>query len=274
MVTEEVERFHDRTPDDRGLCENRRITQHGEAMAIIEEQTDLPVDEGTMATVVFRDVDNVPRPAIVVLHDANGLTRVALDHMKTLAEAGFVVAAPDTFHHVGRMRNSSEPGMPEGGMWLREGMTNDGHLSDMNRLAAYLQSQAYVRPGDVGITGFCLGGRISFLAGSQGVGFGPSVLFYPTRTWQSDPAVPGSPTPLSQAKVTKPMLSFFPSLDPQNPPERIAEITEALRGTPFGAVVVEGANHGFAQPYSRGFHPVEGPKAWQRCIDCFQEYLG
>jgi len=242
-------------------------------MAIVEEEVDLPVDEGKMATVVFRNNDNTPRAAIVVLHDANGLTRVALEHAKGLAEEGFVVAAPDTFHRVGRMRNSSEPGMPEGGMWLREGMTNDGHLSDMNRLAAYLRSQPFVRPGDLGVTGFCLGGRISFLAASQGVGFGPSVLFYPTRTWQSDPAKPGTPTPLSQAKASKPMLSFFPSLDPQNPPERISEISEALRGTPFEPVVVEGAQHGFAQPYSRGFHPTEGPKAWRRCIDFFKEHL-
>ena len=160
-------------------------------MATIEEQIDLPVDEGTMATVVYRNDDNTPRTAVVLLHDAHGLTRSTLDIARGLSEEGFVVAAPDTYHRVGRMRTDEEPNAPEGNMWLREGMTNTGHLSDMNRLAAFLKSQPYVRAGDVGVTGFCLGGRISFLAGSQGIGFGPSVPFYMTRTWQPDPAVPG-----------------------------------------------------------------------------------
>jgi dienelactone hydrolase len=69
------------------------------------------------------------------------------------------------------------------------------------------------------------------------------------------------------------MLSFFPSLDPQNPPERIDEIAKTLAGTPFEPVVVEGAKHGFAQPASPGFHPTEGPKAWRRCIEFFKEHL-
>lgn len=243
-------------------------------MAIIEEQIDLPVDEGTMATVIYRDGDNAPRPAIVLLHDAHGLTQSTLDIARGLSQEGFVVAAPDCYHRVGRMRTDEEPNAPEGNMWLREGMTNEGHLSDMNKLAAHLKGQPYVLPGDIGVTGFCLGGRIAFLAATQGTGFGPSVPFYMTRTWQPDPAAPDSPTPLSQANVRHPMLAFFPSLDAQNPPERIDEICKALAGTPFEAVVVEGAEHGFVQPASPGFHPVEGPRAWQRCIDFFKANLG
>ena len=242
-------------------------------MGIVESQVDLPVDQGPMATVVFRDSDGAPRPAIVLLHDAHGLTRHTLDIGCGLAQEGFVVAAPDTYHRVGRMRTDEEPGAPEGNLWLREGMTNDGHLADMDRLATWLQTQAYVRRGDAGVAGFCLGGRIAFLAASQGVGFGPAVLFYPTRTWQSDPAAPGSPTPLSRANVRYPMLSFFPSRDHQNPPERIEEISTALARTPFEPVVVEGADHGFAQPASPGYHPVEGPKAWRRCVEFFKEHL-
>jgi carboxymethylenebutenolidase len=243
-------------------------------MSIIEEVADLPVDEGKMAVYTYRQDDNVPRPAIVLLHDAHGLVRPTLDIARGLAAEGFVVAAPDTFHRAGRMMTDESGPAKDDGMLLRKGMTNDGHLSDMNLLASHLRGQTYVSDGAVGITGFCLGGRIAFLAAALGTSFGPSVLFYPTRLWQSDPAVPDAPAPLTVANVTNPMLSFFPELDPQNPPERVEEFKATLATAPVESVVVPNGMHGFAQPGGASFQPEHGPDAWQRCIDFFKQHLG
>jgi len=241
---------------------------------IIEEEIDLAVADGTMAVVTFRDMDSVPRPAIVLVCDANGLLPATLDIARGLAAEGFVVASPDVYHHVGRMQ-TTDPSLPSADkMWIREGMTNEGHLLDMNALAAHLQAQDYVRDGLVGVTGFCLGGRIAFLAASRGEGFGPSVLFYPTRLHEPDPANAETAPPLMFAGgVTSPMLIFFPELDAQNPPDNIAAINQALRAAPTESVVVPNAQHGFAQPASAGYHAIEGPIAWQRCVDFFVEHL-
>jgi carboxymethylenebutenolidase len=242
-------------------------------MSIIEEVTDLAVDEGEMAVFTYREDDDLPRPAIVLLHDAHGLVRGTLDIARGLAAKGFVVAAPDTFHRAGRMMTDESGPAQQDGMLLRKGMTNGGHVSDMNLLAQHLRSQACIDDGPVGVAGFCLGGRIAFLAATQGVGFGPSVLFYPTRLWQPDPAVPDAPTPLSVANVTNPMLSFFPELDPQNPPERIEEFNRTLAGAPVESVVIPNGKHGFVQPKGANFQPEHGPDAWQRCIDFFKQNL-
>lgn len=243
-------------------------------MAIIKEEIDLNVSEGTMAVVIFRDNDSAPRPAIVLVHDANGLLPATLDIARGLAENGFVVAAPDVYHRVGRMQ-TSDPALPiPDKMWLREGMTNEGHLLDMNALAAHLQRQGHVSDGLVGVTGFCLGGRIAFLAASRGEGFGPSVLFYPTRLCEPDPAFAQTTPPITFAGgVTSPMLTFFPELDSQNPPENIKAINAALAASPAESVVVPNAAHGFAQPGTPEYHREEGPIAWQRCVDFFVEYL-
>lgn len=242
-------------------------------MSIIEEQIDLPVDEGSMTVTTYRDDDGKPRPTIVIVHDANGLAQGTLDQARGLAERGFVVAAPDTFHRAGKMLVSDPTAEISSKMWMRDGMTNDGHISDMNTLARHLQPQTYVQPGPLGITGFCLGGRISFLAVSRAVGYGPSVLFYPTRLHGSDPAVEGSPMPLAFASgVINPMLIFFPELDPQNPPDKIALIREALADAPVESVVVDGAVHGFAHDGGR-FDLERGTQAWNRCAEFFAEHL-
>jgi carboxymethylenebutenolidase len=243
-------------------------------MPTTETITELPVDEGEMTVVTYAPTDGAPRPAIILLHSATGLEPMMLEIAQGLAEEGFVVAAPDTFHHAGRMLTAPHGATVEESMALRAGMTNAGHLSDMNALVRHLQAQSYVQPGPVGITGFCLGGRISFLAVSQGVGFGPSVLFYPTRLVESDPAVPGSPAPIDSATgVTEQMLIFFPELDGQNPPANIATIRAALAHAPVESHVVLGANHGFAQPKDHRFDAVEGPRAWQQTVAFFAKHL-
>jgi carboxymethylenebutenolidase len=242
-------------------------------MAIIAEIANLAVGKGSMAVVTYRDTDGIPRPAIVLLHDAHGLVPGTLKIAEGLAAEGFVVVAPDTFHRAGWMMTDESGPAQQDSMLLRVGMTNAGHLSDMNLLAEHIQSQAYVSQEQVGVTGFCLGGRIAFLAATQGVGFGPSVFFYPTRLWQSDPAIPDAPVPLSVAIINHPMLSFFPELDPQNPPERVEEFKATFAGMPVESVVVPNGVHGFAQPQGAYFHPEHGPIAWQRCIDFFKQHL-
>ena len=243
-------------------------------METIETTTDLEVDEGTMAVVTYGPADGAPRPAVVLVHDTFGLTRAALDTTKGLAEEGFAVAAADVFHRFGRMKTAPRESTLEEQRKLRAGMTNDGHVADMNALVRHLQAQPYVRAGPVGIVGFCLGGRIAYLAASQGEGFGPAVLFYPTRLLEPDPAVPGSPMPIASASgVKSPLLGFFPEMDSQNPPGNIANIRAALAGTPAEIVVVEGADHGFAQPAHEHFHPEAGPQAWRRAVGFFMTHL-
>jgi carboxymethylenebutenolidase len=243
-------------------------------MKTTETITELPVDEGEMTVVTYAPVGGAPRPAIILLHSATGLEPRMLEIAQDLSEKGFVVAAPDTFHRAGRMRMAPHGATVEESMALRDGMTNAGHLSDMNALVRHLQAQSYVLPGPVGITGFCLGGRISFLAASQGVGIGPSVLFYPTRLDESDPAVPGSPAPIGfSSGVTEPMLVFFPELDEHNPPASIAAVSASLANAPAEIHVVEGADHGYAQPQDERFHAVEGPRTWREAISFFAKHL-
>ena len=199
-------------------------------MNVREEELDLSVDEGEMAVFLYRPDDGGPAPAIVMMHDALGLSEEARAQGRWLAEQGYVVAMPDTFHRAGRLLTldllgGGDDATPR----IRRGMTNDGHRSDLARLAAFLREQADV-DGRVGLTGFCLGGRISFLGATLGDVFDATAAFYPPRLLQPDPAFPDSPWPIHDAaKVTRPLLMFFPELDAFNPRENFEAVRQASR---------------------------------------------
>ena len=154
-------------------------------------------------------------------------------------------------------------------------MTNDGHCADITRLAAFLRE----RPGSngrVGLTGFCLGGRISFLGATLGDVIDATVAFYPTRLLESDPAIPGSPWPVHGAgNVTNPLLMFFPALDGFNPYANVESIRTAFcdTGGRVRAVWVEDANHAFAQPESAACHPERAAEAWGEALAFFDRHL-
>ncbi len=245
-------------------------------MEIREEELDLPVDEGTMATFVYRPDDDEPRPAIIMVHDALGLSVDARAQARWIAEQGYVVAAPDTFHRAGRLLTTAAlGGGEEATRRIRQGMTNDGHRADMARLAAFLREQPAAN-GRVGLTGFCLGGRIAYLGATMGGVFDAVVAFYPTRLREPDPAVPGSPSPIDDAgNITRPLLMFFPELDGFNPAEGVEVIRAASENSPgdVEAVWVEGADHGFAQPAGSKHHPQRSAEAWERALSFFAEHL-
>lgn len=245
-------------------------------MAIREEEFDLPVDEGEMAVFLYEPEDAGPLPSIIMVHDANGLTVEAREQAKWLAGHGYAVAAPDVFHRAGRLLTLPELGDgPEATLQIRAGMTNDGHCSDITRLAAFLRE----RPGSdgrVGLTGFCLGGRISFLGAGLGAVVDATVAFYPTRLLESDPAVPGSPWPVHGAgNVTNPLLMFFPALDGFNPHPNVEAIIAAFgdTGDRVRAVWVEDADHAFAQPESEAYHPERAAEVWEEALAFFERHL-
>ncbi len=245
-------------------------------MAIREEELDLPVDEGEMAVFLYEPDDAGPLPSVIMVHDANGLTVEAREQAKWLAAHGYAVAAPDVFHRAGRLLTLPELGNgPEATLQIRAGMTNDGHCADITRLASFLRE----RPGSdgrVGLTGFCLGGRISFLGATLGSVMDATVAFYPTRLLESDPAIPGSAWPVHGAgSVTNPLLMFFPALDGFNPYSNVETIRAAFgdTGDLVRAVWVEDADHAFAQPESGAYHPERAAEAWEEALAFFDRHL-
>lgn len=250
-------------------------------MSIEREIVDLPGPEGDFAVVTFRHLEGgnteaPPRPAVIFLHDVTGLTEGNLAMAEAIAEEGYVVAAPDLFHRYGRMEIMPHEVPYEETLKIRVGMTNAGHLADVNLLVTRLQQMPGVAPGPVGVLGFCLGGRVAWLAATGGTGIGPSVLFYPTRLLQPDPAIPDSAAPIEAVgAIHSPMLILFPQLDPQNKPEEIETIRAAINraGVPTESFVIAGVDHGFAVPGHPAHDPAVGPVEWRHALDFLATHL-
>ncbi len=98
-----------------------------------------------------------PHPAILVIQGMHGATSFDFSVAERLAEHGYVGAVPDLFHR--------GPGCCSFEQLERrlEALSDSQIIADVNTAFGYLQNRTYVQGDRLGIMGFCMGGRASYM---------------------------------------------------------------------------------------------------------------
>src|SRR5262249_37559863 len=128
-----------------------------------------------------------------------------------------------------------------------------------------LERRPDVRAGRIGITGFCMGGRVSYLAACA----------LPDRLRASAPfyggGIPLDPAPPPQA----PRPALFGGPDPFIPMDQVEALKrEASRlGKRLEAVVYPGAPHGFFCNERDSYRADAAADAWTRLKAFFAQHL-
>ena len=209
-----------------------------------------------------------PHPAVVIAFHVGGLDDFDRKMADQLAEAGFVAVVPDLFH-----RFSKE--VMDGPRLDRLGHLKDADIiADMNAAVDFLTANSAINEDRIGVTGFCMGGRIAWLMAASNQIFKCTVPFYGGNimgNWG-----PGDP-PFSMAdKINCPMLFHFGAED-GNPSvaDRDTFNAELKRlGKDFEFHTYDGAGHAFMDPTNPDrYHEASAAAAWPRTIDFFNNHL-
>lgn len=175
-----------------------------------------------------------------------------------LAVAGYVGLAPDIWHILpeGATRAEVEEAL--------EGHTDEHFLADIKAGADFLRGHEAVRPGPMGILGFCSGGRRALLHADRYESIAAVVPFHPAKT-----------TPGEVSKLKAPVRIHTGTADRVVPVDEVRELEKVLRaqGTPVELFVYEGADHGFLA-YTRPYYKPEHAKlAWKRTVEFLDDKL-
>jgi carboxymethylenebutenolidase len=175
------------------------------------------VDGKPMRCYMATPDDGKARPGIVVAMHGPGLDDTMFDAVHRLHRAGYAAILPDLFHR-----------QPKDGvdMMARIGMLKDEEIvADMNAAAALLKAQP-APVGPLGVTGFCMGGRITYLMSTANPEFKAAAVFYGggiMKPWGSPP------TPFERSKdIACPMIGFFGATDTNPTVEDVRTIDAEL----------------------------------------------
>ena len=203
-----------------------------------------------------------PFPAVILVHEWNGLVDRVRQVADALADEGYVALAADLYG--GRTGANREENMA----LVRETEADpDRVIANLDAAVAYLRSRPDVT-GKVATMGWCFGGGVALSYALGGVHHEGTAIFYGRLV--EDPDV--------LAAIDHPVYGTFAELDNAIPPDQVERFAEALRavGVENDIHIYDEVNHGFWLWVDRDPETTAGPAAdaWRRLKAYLSNVLG
>jgi carboxymethylenebutenolidase len=201
------------------------------------------------------------RPAVIVIHEWNGINDHIRDVARRLAKAGYVALAPDLLSRQGG--TSSFPSVSAANEAAVK-LPDDAIIKDLTGAVNFLKAQNFVRP-KIGVIGFCWGGSKTLMFSTRNKDLAASVIYYGSN-----------PSNLDDVRnITAPVLGQYGGAD-----ERVTsgapKLEEAMKryGKSFEYKIYAGAPHSFNNDTSpRSYREEAAKEAWDRTLEFLKRHL-
>jgi len=237
-------------------------------MAIIkDESVQLAVSDGTeMAAFVARPpAGRRPRPGIMIFQEAFGVNNHIREVTRRFAAQGYVAIAPEMFHRTAPGFDGAY-GNPEPAMANLRALTVDGMQADVRAAYDWLRSDSGVDPDEIVCAGYCMGGRVAYLANAT-VSLCAAISYYGGGI---------APALLDRAgDLQAPVLFFWGGLDKHIPSSQHRAVADALTEAKKEFVNVEfsNADHGFFCDERPSFSASAAAQSWALSVEFLRENL-
>jgi carboxymethylenebutenolidase len=205
-------------------------------------------------------------PGLVIAQEIFGINSTLRDVADYYAEEGYVTLVPDLFW---RQQPDVELGYApddwQKAFGFYQGFDEAKGVEDLQSAITVLRGRPEATGGKVGVLGFCLGGKLAYLAACR-TDADVSVGYYGV----------GIQAALDEAdRITKPLVLHIAELDKFCPPEARDEILQRLQCRPNVTLhVYPGQDHAFARNGGEHFHRPSALTAHERSIAAFKAVLG
>ena len=187
-------------------------------------------DEATTGYLAVPEGEG-PFPALVLIHEWNGLVDRVRQVADAMAEEGYVALAADLF----QSRTGSNP--DENRALMAEANADpDAVIANLNEAVNFLRARDDVT-GAIGTMGWCFGGGIALSYALGGEHHDATAIFYGRLV--TDPA--------ELAAIDHEVYGTFAEMDGGIPPDQVNQFVDALRAQDIenDVHIYDAVNHGF-----------------------------
>ncbi len=210
-------------------------------------------------------------PTIIVVQEIFGLHEWVRDIVRRFAKAGYYAIAPDLYQRQGDATKVAD--FQKLFAEIVSKVPDAQVMSDLDALTAFVGGDGG-NAARTGITGFCWGGRITWLYAAHNPKVKAGVAWYGRLA--------GAPTPLQPsypidhvAELKVPVLGLYGGLDKGIPVTDVDKMNAALKtaGKASSAKVFAQADHGFLADYRPSYNAAAAKEAWGLALAQFKKYL-
>ncbi len=225
---------------------------------INHEFNSIPVADGTEIDVYAAFPEGRgPFPAILLCQEAFGINNHIRQVAERLCKEGYAVITPDFFHRTARRielpYNDFSRVMPH-----IQAITREGLCADIEAGYNWLLKQTVIKKEKLGSIGFCMGGRVSFLANTI-LPISAAVSYYGGGLEQLTGEAP---------RLHGQHLFFWGGQDKHITPDKIDIIINAVKaaGKEYTNVIISNADHGFNCDERPSYNPLAAKEAWAHSL--------
>ncbi|MFL6711731.1 MAG: dienelactone hydrolase family protein [Sulfurifustis sp.] len=224
------------------------------------------VDGHGMAIHFGSPVTAARLPGVVVIMHAPGVDTFIHSIVERLVRAGYAAVAPDLYHR------QTEPGSP---LERMRRLLDPQVITDGNAAIDYLRAQPDVDPQRIGILGFCMGGRVTYLLSAANRDLKAAVVYYGGNIMV--PWGANEPSPFQRtAEIGCPLLFHFGEDDDNpSPATRVQLDTELTRhGKAHEFFTYPNAGHAFMNfTNPERYREAASEASWPRTLHFLERHL-
>ena len=216
--------------------------------------------------------DKKNAPVILVISEIFGVHDYIADTCRRLAKEGYMAIAPDLFARQGDPMSFGEIAKIQSEVIAK--VPDAQVMADLDATVKW----AGANGGDIsklGITGFCWGGRITWLYSAHGP-VKAGVAWYGRLVGQESPLTPKHPVDLAPI-LKAPVLGLYGEKDSGIPLDTVDKMKAALKEGSSAAkasefVIYPDAPHAFHADYRPSFRKEAAEDGWKRALAWFKTH--
>jgi carboxymethylenebutenolidase len=242
-----------------------------DSAGLVAGEVIIPVGEFKMPAYRAAPEGKTGLPVVLLISEIFGVHEHIADVARRFARQGYCAIAPELFDRQGDAGSYGEIAklMSE----VVSKVPDAQVMGDLDATVAWAKAQG-MDAGKLGITGFCWGGRITWLYSAHNPVLKAGVAWYGRLVGTVSALTPKHPLDLASG-LNGPVLGLYGGQDPGIPLDTVDKMKVALASGGAAAkksefVVYPDAPHAFHADYRPSYRKEPADDGWRRCLAWFK----
>jgi carboxymethylenebutenolidase len=241
------------------------------AAGLVAGEVKIPVGDGEIPGYRGMPDSGGPFPLVLVVQEIFGVHEHIKDVCRRLARRGYFAVAPELYARQGDVSGLKD--IQEIISSVVSKVPDAQVMSDLDAAVAWAGKTGKADAGKLAITGFCWGGRITWLYCAHNPKVKAGVAWYGRLVGQPNANNLRHAVDIA-ASLAVPVLGLYGEADQGIPPDTVERMRAALSQGKSGSeiVVYPGAPHGFHADYRPSYRKDAAEDGWTRMLDWFARH--
>lgn len=238
---------------------------------LVAGEVTIPVGDFKMPAYRAAPAGRTGLPLVIVVSEIFGVHEYIADVARRFAKAGCFAVAPELFVRQGDAGSYGEIGKLIAEVIAK--VPDAQVMGDLDATVAWAQGQG-ADTARTGVTGFCWGGRITWMFAAHNPAVKAGVAWYGRLAAAPNSMSPANPVDVA-GKLHGPVLGLYGGQDPGIPLDTVEQMKKALAAGSAAAkkselVVYPDAPHAFHADYRPSYRQAAAEDGWKRALAWFK----